>query len=268
MQGGTEVLSLCADVPSQSLHVQASDTSGTFSVIKAADNSGKSLPGGTSNKKLSAAQLANAQQVIKQANEMAATTNYTGPIVTGSGDDYTQACANTLHASVCNARSDLQEGNPSQPLESSQPTAGHTKGYQTTNRLFCQLPSHAISCSMASLQQWPDRACIGSTCWGNRLRLPRAQVLIHPKTKQKNTVEQVNSNAPVYTVPGVRSPNPCATLKRNACDTPCAIPGSHACSIYPERYSCPLQHRRDSDPSTDGCRPGLNTSYGVTHDGT
>ncbi|CAL5223539.1 g6071 [Coccomyxa viridis] len=97
--------------------VPASDASGTFSVIKATDNSGKSLPGGYSNKKLSAAQLANAQQIIKQANDMAATTNYTGPIVTGSGDDYTQ-------------------------------------------------------------------------------------VLIHPKSKQKSTVEQVNNNAPVYTVPG------------------------------------------------------------------
>ena len=86
------------EIYGQSLYVQASDASGTFSVLKATDNSGKTLPGGTSNKKLSAAQLANAQQVIKQANDMAATTNYTGSIVTGSGADYTQARAIYLHS--------------------------------------------------------------------------------------------------------------------------------------------------------------------------
>ena len=97
---------VCGRVTRGSLHAQASDASGTFSVIKATDNSGKSLPGGYSNKKLSAAQLANAQQIIKQANDMAATTNYTGPIVTGSGDDYTQVCAmitHRLHAIVFDA---------------------------------------------------------------------------------------------------------------------------------------------------------------------
>ena len=83
----------CGKLTGRSLHVQASDASGTFSVLKATNNSGKSLPGGQSNKKLSAAQLANAQQILKQANDMAATTNYTGPMVTGSGDDYTQVCA-------------------------------------------------------------------------------------------------------------------------------------------------------------------------------
>lgn len=30
------------------------------------------------------------------------------------------------------------------------------------------------------------------------------QILIHPTDKQKMTVDQVNSNAPVYSVPGVR----------------------------------------------------------------
>lgn len=43
----------------------------------------------------------------------------------------------------------------------------------------------------------------GHLCWGYGLRLEHAQVLIHPQSKQKNTVEQVNSNAPAYTVPGV-----------------------------------------------------------------
>ena len=35
------------------------------------------------------------------------------------------------------------------------------------------------------------------------IRSVHVQVLIHPTAKQKATVEQVNSNAPVYTVPGV-----------------------------------------------------------------
>ena len=39
---------------------------------------------------------------------------------------------------------------------------------------------------------------------GRTLRFASAQVLIHPTSKQKTTVDQVNSNAPVYTVPGVR----------------------------------------------------------------
>ncbi len=79
--------------------MQGSDATGEFSVTKAIDNSGKSLPGGYSNKKLSATQLAAAQQAVKQANEMAA-TNFTGPVVTGSGDGYTQARANFL-LSMC-----------------------------------------------------------------------------------------------------------------------------------------------------------------------
>ena len=75
--------------------MQGSDGTGEFSVTKAIENSGKSLPGGSSNKKLSATQLAAAQQAVKQANEMAA-TNFTGPVVTGSGDGYMQARANFL----------------------------------------------------------------------------------------------------------------------------------------------------------------------------
>lgn len=79
--------------------MQGSDGTGEFSVTKAIENSGKSLPGGSSNKKLSATQLAAAQQAVKQANEMAA-TNFTGPVVTGSGDGYMQARANFL-LSLC-----------------------------------------------------------------------------------------------------------------------------------------------------------------------
>ncbi len=41
------------------------------------------------------------------------------------------------------------------------------------------------------------------TCQGGP-RTTHMQVLIKPTSKQKATVEQVNSNAPVYTVPGVR----------------------------------------------------------------
>ena len=59
-------------------------------MIKASDNSGKGLAAGMSNKKLSAAQLAAAQQAIKKANEMSA-TNVTGPVVLGSQDGYEQA---------------------------------------------------------------------------------------------------------------------------------------------------------------------------------
>ena len=147
--------------PSQSLHVQASDTSGTFSVIKAADNSGNSQPGATSNKKLSAAQLANAQQVIKQANEMAATTNYTGPIVSGSGDDYTQARSNAWHANVSNARYDNQEGNLPSLWHQVSLQQGTQRYIRPTTGNFVSFPSHAISCSIASLQQRQMKHTLG-----------------------------------------------------------------------------------------------------------
>ena len=90
--------------------MQATNGTGEFSVIKANDNSGKGLPGGTVNKKLSAAQLAATQQAIKQANTAAA-ANQTGPIVLGTGDGYTQVstvlslragCKEEVHpASMC-----------------------------------------------------------------------------------------------------------------------------------------------------------------------
>ena len=70
--------------------MQATNGTGAFSVIKAHANSGHGLPGGTINKKLSAAQLAATQQAIKQANTAAA-ANQTGPVVLGTGDGYTQA---------------------------------------------------------------------------------------------------------------------------------------------------------------------------------
>ncbi len=59
-------------------------------MIKTNNNSGKGLAAGMSNKKLSAAQLAAAQQAIKKANEMSA-NNVTGPVVLGSRDGHEQA---------------------------------------------------------------------------------------------------------------------------------------------------------------------------------
>ena len=81
--------------------MQATNGTGEFSVIKANDNSGKGLPGGTVNKKLSAAQLAATQQAIKQANTAAA-ANQTGPLVLGTGDGYTQVSTVLCFTTGCN----------------------------------------------------------------------------------------------------------------------------------------------------------------------
>ena len=81
-------------LPAKSLSLalcsQGTKETGSFSVIKANDNSGKGLAAGMSNKKLSAAQLAAAQQAVTKANEMSA-KNVTGPVVLGSQDGYEQA---------------------------------------------------------------------------------------------------------------------------------------------------------------------------------
>ena len=152
LHGSENGLALWVEVTSQSVHVQASDGTGSFSVTKTTDTSGKGLSGGTSNKGLSAAQLANAQQVIKQANELAARTNYTGPVVLGSGDGYTQASAIPLHAMMSRPNQGTAEGQPERLGVSS-------KGLRQCVRQPCrcattvQLCSHGVSSSKAASQQ-------------------------------------------------------------------------------------------------------------------
>ena len=56
-----------------------------------------------------------------------------------------------------------------------------------------------------------------------RLPLLHMQILIHPTDMQKMTVDKVNSNAPVYSIPGVQSSLlPCCVLL-NYCIMPAAL---------------------------------------------
>lgn len=74
------------------------------------------------------------------------------------------------------------------------------------------LQYHGKFCSKALPQQPEDaEACIGVVdVWAQSQMCMYAGV-DPPKSKQKSTVEQVNNNAPVYTVPGVRTIQPRAS---------------------------------------------------------
>lgn len=53
------------------------------------------------------------------------------------------------------------------------------------------------------------------------------QVLIHPTDKQKTTVDQVNNNAPAYSVPGVRPLASCALFWVLKLSMACALTAAH-----------------------------------------
>lgn len=86
---------------------------------------------------------------------------------------------------------------------------GHSL-WQVCYRFPCHLHSMALSrilCDIIELHLLQrgnsEQQHSVETCQGGP-RITRTQVLIKPTSKQKATVEQVNSNAPVYAVPGVR----------------------------------------------------------------